>query len=136
MAAITAEPTTERDTSFHDRRLKRRLEDPEFREEFERSKRELAAIDAIVNALDVLRAERGLSKAGLARAIGKDPASIRRLLTAHGNPNLRTIVAAAEAIDAEVRIVPRKRRKHSRTPGALPGRVEKTEAAGSAYVLS
>jgi DNA-binding XRE family transcriptional regulator len=98
-----------RDTSYHDRRLARRLrEDPDFRAEFERQQREIAAIDAIVNTLDELREEHGLTKADLARAIDKNPAAIRRLLTASGNPELRTVVAIAEALDAEVRIVPRK----------------------------
>jgi DNA-binding XRE family transcriptional regulator len=98
-----------RDTSYHDRRLARRLrEDPDFRAEFERQQREIAAIDAIVNTLDELREEHGLTKADLARAIDKNPAAIRRLLTASGNPELRTVVAIAEALDADVRIVPRK----------------------------
>lgn len=57
---------------------------------------------------DALRERHGLSKADLARPIDKDPAAIRRLLTASGNPELRTVVAIAEALDAEVRIVPRK----------------------------
>lgn len=96
------------DTSFHDRRLERRLnEDPEFRAEFERQQREIAAIDGIVNQLDALREEHGLSKAELARMIGKNPAAVRRLLTASGNPELRTVVSMAAALDAEVQIVPR-----------------------------
>jgi DNA-binding XRE family transcriptional regulator len=100
------------DTSYHDRRLARRLrDDPEFRAEFERQQREIAAIDAIVNTLDELREKHGLTKADLARAIDKNPAAIRRLLTASGNPELRTVVAIAEALDAEVRIVPRKANK-------------------------
>ena len=100
------------DTSFHDRRLARRLhEDPKFRAEFERQRREIAAIDTIVNTLDSLREKHGLTKADLARAIDKNPAAIRRLLTASGNPELRTVVAIAEALDAEVRIVPRKTTK-------------------------
>jgi DNA-binding phage protein len=98
------------DTGHHDRRLARRLrEDPEFRAEFERQRTEIAAIDAIVNKLDALRAEHGMSKADLARAIHKNPAAVRRLLTASGNPELRTVVAMAEALDAEVQIVPRKK---------------------------
>jgi DNA-binding XRE family transcriptional regulator len=97
-----------KDTGFHDRRLARRLrDDPEFRAEFERQQREIAAIDSIVNTLDELREKHGLTKADLARAIDKNPAAIRRLLTASGNPELRTVVAIAEALDAEVRIVPR-----------------------------
>jgi DNA-binding phage protein len=94
--------TTKLDTSYHDRRLSRRLEeDPEFREEYERASREVAAIDNIVHMLDDLRDAWGLSKAELAREIGKNPASIRRLLTSRGNPELRTIVAMATALDAE-----------------------------------
>lgn len=98
------------DTGHHDRRLQRRLrESPEFRAEFERQQREIAVIDAVINTLDELRTERNLSKAALAREIGKNEASIRRLLTAPVNPELRTVVAMAEALDADVRIVPRKR---------------------------
>lgn len=98
------------DTGHHDRRLQRRLrESPEFRAEFERQQREIGAIDALINTLDGLRAERNLSKAALAREIGKNEASIRRLLTAPVNPELRTVVAMANALDADIRIVPRKR---------------------------
>lgn len=106
------------DTGHHDRRLERRLrESPEFRVEFERQQREIAVIDAVINTLDELRTERKLTKAQLAREIGKNEASIRRLLTAPVNPELRTVVAMAEALDADVRIVPRKRsavRRHAR----------------------
>lgn len=98
------------DTSRHDRRLQRRLrESPEFRAEFERRQREIAAIDAVITTLDELRTERNLTKAQLAREIGKNEASIRRLLTAPVNPELRTVVALADALDADIRIVPRKR---------------------------
>ncbi|MFZ2051937.1 MAG: helix-turn-helix domain-containing protein [Solirubrobacteraceae bacterium] len=95
------------DTSFHDRFLTDQLADPEFRAQFERERREIEAIDALVGALDGLRETRGMSKAELARQIGKNPASIRRTLTAPGNPEMRTIVAMAEALNAEVQIVPR-----------------------------
>jgi hypothetical protein len=95
-------------TSYHDQRLARRMEDSEFRREFERETAEIAAVDAIVNALDELRAEQGKSKAELAREIGKNPASIRRLLTLDGsNPELRTVVAMANALEADIYIVPR-----------------------------
>ena len=71
---------TSHDTSFHDRRLARRLEDPEFRAEYERQQREIAGIDAVVHELDALRARHGMTKAQLARAIDKNPAAVRRLL--------------------------------------------------------
>ncbi len=96
-------------TSYHDRRLARRLEDPEYRAEFERATREIQVVDAIVNALDALRIDHGVSKAELARVVGKNPASVRRLFTTSGNPELRTVVAMADALDADVKIVPRRR---------------------------
>ena len=110
MATASNNRTTAQRTSFHDRWLDEQLADPEFREEFEREQRELRSIDAIVNKLDDLREQRGITKAKLAREIGKNPASVRRMLTAPGNPELRTVVAMADALDAEVMIVPRKRR--------------------------
>ncbi len=95
------------DTSYHRRRLAARLKDPEFRAEYERARAEIAQIDAIMRTLDHLREEAGFSKADLARQIGKDPASVRRLFTAQVNPELKTIAALAQALDAEVQIVPR-----------------------------
>jgi len=102
--------TKKLDTSRHDRRLARRMtEEPEFKAEFERQQRTIAAIDEIVNQLDALRLAHALSKAELARAIDKNPASVRRLLTARGNPELGTVVAMADALDADVLVVPRKK---------------------------
>jgi DNA-binding XRE family transcriptional regulator len=105
----TKVPTTTT-SNFHDRFLADRMKDPAFRDEFERASREIKAIDAIVNVLDSLRAEHGLTKAELAREIDKNPASVRRLLTAQSNPELRTVVAMADALDADVVIVPRSSR--------------------------
>lgn len=63
-------------------------ESPGCRSELGRQQREIAAIDAVT--LDELRTERNLAKAALAREIGKNEASIRRLLTAPVDPKLRT----------------------------------------------
>jgi ribosome-binding protein aMBF1 (putative translation factor) len=113
-------PQTKLDTTYHDRRLARRLkEDPEFRAEFQRQRREIAQIDSIVRQLDELRERAGMSKAELARAIGKEPSSIRRLFTADVNPELKTVAAIADALGAEVRVVDgkRARKKRSRRVG-------------------
>jgi len=106
---------TKLDTSYYDRRRARLLEDPEFKAEYERQRRTITGIDAIVNRLDALRIEHGLSKAELARAIDKHPASVRRLLTASGNPELATVVAIADALDTDVVVMPRRRfsRRHN-----------------------
>lgn len=93
-------------TARHDKRLRRRLqEDAEFRAEFERSRREVSQIDAVVRQLDELREEAGMSKAELARAVGKAPSSIRRLFTADVNPELKTVAAIADVLGARVQVV-------------------------------
>ncbi len=105
-------PAKKLDTDRHARRLAKRLaEDPEFRAEYERQRRAIAAIDKIVNSLDTLRVQREYSKADLARMIDKNPASVRRLLTAAANPELGTIVAMADALDADVIVVARKKQR-------------------------
>lgn len=96
-------------STFHDKRLERRLEDPEFRAEYERQLGAIRAVDRVVNELDQIREDLGLSKAEVARMIDKNPASVRRLLTASGNPELKTVVALADALGADVKIVPRKK---------------------------
>jgi DNA-binding phage protein len=97
------------DITYRDRRLAARLEDPEFRTEYERAQREISQIDSLMQMLDDLREAAGKSKAQLARDIDKNPASIRRLFTSEANPELKTIVAIAEALDAEVIVKPRRR---------------------------
>lgn len=98
------------DTSHHDRRLARRLkEDGEFRDEFERQSRQIAQIDAVVRQLDQLREEAGMSKAELARAIDREPSSIRRLFTANVNPELKTVAAVADVLGAKVEVITDKR---------------------------
>ena len=107
------------DMSYHDRRLARRLEDPEFRAEYERSQRAIAQIDAVMQMLDDLRQEAGKSKAQLAREIDKNPASVRRLFSSEVNPELKTIVAMAEALDAELVVKPlRRSRRRDMRPAA------------------
>lgn len=94
--------------TYHDRRVARRVaEDPEFRAELKRQRRQIDQIDSLVSRLDHLRREAGMSKAELARAIGKDPSSIRRFFTADVNPELKTVAAIADALDAKVEVVPR-----------------------------
>jgi DNA-binding phage protein len=117
MTTTTREKKVKLDTVHHDRRLARRLrEEPEFRAEFERQRRE---IDAIVNQLDALREEQRMSKADLARAIDKNPAAVRRLLTASGNPEMRTVVAMAHALGADIKIVARPARARTKSRAAV-----------------
>jgi ribosome-binding protein aMBF1 (putative translation factor) len=111
------------DTTYHKRRVTERLDDPDFRAEYERSRRELAQVNAIMRSLDDLRVSAGLSKADLAREIGRNDAVVRRLFTAQVNPELRTVAALAAALDAEIQIVPRRR--------ARPNRPQRTATTGA-----
>ena len=101
-------------TSYHKRMLASRMEDPEFRAEYERARREIDQVDAVIRELDQLREEAGLTKAELARHIGRDPSSIRRLFTAKANPELMLVASIAEDLGAEIRVVPRKAKSASR----------------------
>jgi len=94
------------DTTYHVRYLEENLQDPEFRREYEAARKQIEQVDAVVRGLDRLRIETGISKAELARRVGKHPAAIRRLFSAEGNPELNTIAALAIALDAEIKIIP------------------------------
>jgi DNA-binding XRE family transcriptional regulator len=109
------------DTSYHKRMIAARMKDPEFPEEYERAHSEIEQVDAIIRQLDELRQDAGLTKADLARRIGRDPSSIRRLFTAKGNPELSLVVSIAEDLGAEIHVVPSSN-KSSRRIGAYPAR--------------
>jgi DNA-binding XRE family transcriptional regulator len=102
------------DTSYRKRMLAARMKDPEVREEYERARREIEQVDSVIRQLDELREEAGLTKADLARSIGRNPSSIRRLFTAKSNPELLLVASIAEDLGAEIRVVPRKRKAVSR----------------------
>ncbi|HEX9417395.1 MAG TPA: helix-turn-helix transcriptional regulator [Gaiellaceae bacterium] len=105
-------------TNHHQRMMAARLEDPEFRSEYERARREIQQVDSVIRQLDQLREAAGLSKAELARHIGRDPSSIRRLFTAKSNPELLLVASIAQDLDAELRVVPRRRAQTTRRAGA------------------
>lgn len=83
------------------------LANPEFAREFAAESVRIATIDAIVNQLDEARAAASLSKAALARAIGSDPAVVRRLFSASSvNPTLGTLAEVAGALGLRVTLEP------------------------------
>jgi ribosome-binding protein aMBF1 (putative translation factor) len=96
------------DVSLHERRRADRMQDPEYRAAYEQAARELAQTDAVIQELDSLRVDLGISKAELARRVNRNASSVRRLFTAsQARPELPLIIALADALGAEVRIVPR-----------------------------
>jgi transcriptional regulator with XRE-family HTH domain len=100
-----------------DRYLDEQLQDPEFRQAFDRYSAEIAAIDEFIRSLDRRREVCGISKADLARSMGKEPATVRKLFSDEGaNPTLRTVLACAEALGLEVRLAPRRRAGKTAAP--------------------
>src|ERR1700749_478559 len=84
-----------------------RLRDPEFARHHAVETARIAAIDAVINRLDELREASGLTKAGLARAIGSEPSVVRRLLSAQAvNPTLATVAEVAAALGMKVTLEP------------------------------
>jgi len=105
MAAVNSQML---DGSLHERRRAERMQDPEYRVAYERAAREVAQTDAIIRELDSLRVSLGMSKAELARRVNRNASSVRRLFTAsQARPELPLIIALADALGAEVRVVPR-----------------------------
>jgi len=93
------------------------LRDPDVRASYEGTRERIGAIDRLVADLDGARVRQGLSKAELARRVGAEPASVRRLFTASDpNPRTTTLLAVADALGLEVRLAKKPR---SRTPTAL-----------------
>ena len=90
-----------------DRFLDEKLSDPAFRGEYESARAEIAATDSLIRALEGARADRGISKAELARRISAKPEIVRRLLTdVRGNPTLSTVFKVAAALDCHLELVP------------------------------
>ena len=104
--------------------LARDLEDSEFLREYVVESVRIDTIDTIVNALDDAREAAGLSKAELARAIQKEPATIRRLLSSdNSNPTLGTLAEVAAALGLRITVEPISRAEgHQITTPLLEGR--------------
>jgi transcriptional regulator with XRE-family HTH domain len=83
------------------------LQDPGFLRDYVAESVRIATIDRIVNELDAARQAAGLTKAGLARAISSEPATIRRLFSSgHVNPTLGTLAEVAAALGMRVVLEP------------------------------
>jgi DNA-binding phage protein len=91
------------DTSYHSRVLEDLKKDPAFQAEYSRSRAAIEQIDEIVRQLDDRRKELRLTKAELARMIGKNPAQIRRLFAAGGNPEIQMISALTIAMGGQLK---------------------------------
>lgn len=121
--------------------LARDLEDPEFRRAYVLESTRISVVDALMNAFEDARERAGLSKADLARAVGTEPASLRRLFTAEApNPTIATVTDIATALglritleampDAEHRLVARALTdEECRQPAALARVLQRRRSA-------
>jgi transcriptional regulator with XRE-family HTH domain len=114
------------------------LQDPEFLRDYVVESMRIATIDRLVNELDEAREAAGLTKAELARAIGAEPASIRRLFASgHSNPTLGTLAEVASALGMQITLTPlpaAERRKV--TQPLLQGRVADPKALAEHLVAA
>ena len=85
----------------------RRLTSPEFRAHYERHRSDIDAVDRVVADIEARRVELGLTKADLARLVGRKPESVRRLLSGNlVNPTLTTVSEMANALGMEMVVRP------------------------------
>ena len=83
----------------------RRMQSPEFRDRYHRTRRSIATVQEVIELIDAQRREAGLSKAALARRAGINPAALRRLLTSRSsNPTLQTVVEVLNALGMRMRV--------------------------------
>lgn len=93
------------DPNHFEHRVTGRLQDPHFKLEYEEAALAIEQTMAVLRSLNSRREELGMSKAELARKVGKRPEAVRRLLSAGGNPELNTVVAMTAALGGELRTV-------------------------------
>ena len=99
--------------------LARDLDDPAFARHYAIESARIATIDAVVNALDEAREAEGLSKADLARAVGSEPAVVRRLFgSGRVNPTLGTLAEVAAALGLRITVVEDPAAPHDPARGA------------------
>ncbi|MEN3356650.1 MAG: hypothetical protein V7637_632 [Mycobacteriales bacterium] len=107
------------------------LQDPAFARQYAIESARIATIDAVVNSLDDAREAEGLSKADLARAVGSNPAAIRRLFgSGRINPTLGTLAEVAAALGLRITVEKVPAASSGATPQHGAGRHSATPAAG------
>jgi transcriptional regulator with XRE-family HTH domain len=88
--------------------LARRHADPEYEAAYETASRRIAMFDEVVRSLDIRLKELGLTKAELSRRADLPAAAVRRLFSQQRkNPTLTTLVALADALGMQLRLIPK-----------------------------
>jgi DNA-binding phage protein len=87
--------------------LAKKMESNTFRAAYEKAGKEIDAIDTFMRLVDERRLALGVTKADLARKIGQNETSLRRLLTSGGNPTLKTMLELAGELGLTLTLAPR-----------------------------
>ncbi len=94
-------------STIYEQYRNKRLADPDFRSHYEQHRAEIDAVDRIVADIEARRVELGLTKADLARLVGRRPEAIRRLLSGNiVNPTLTTVSEMATVLGMEIVVKP------------------------------
>lgn len=94
-------------STIYEQYRNKRLADPDFRLHYEQHRAEIDAVDRIVADIEARRVELGLTKADLARLVGRRPEAIRRLLSGNiVNPTLTTVSEMATVLGMEIVVKP------------------------------
>lgn len=68
----------------------------------------LGLMQKLMDAFEIERADRRITKAELARVTGVNPVTVRRILSnPAANPRLSTLIELADALDCELTLTPR-----------------------------
>ncbi|MCL5264176.1 MAG: helix-turn-helix transcriptional regulator [Chloroflexi bacterium] len=82
---------------------------PELQAQYDRTRHELASTRRMLLQIDAERQRAGMSKAELARRIGKTPSVVRRVFSSkESNPTLGTVLNIADALGLEIELKPAK----------------------------
>ena len=94
-------------TNIYEQYRNQRLADAEFRAHYELHRAEIDAVDRVVADIEARRAALGLTKADLARLVGRKPESVRRLLSGKiVNPTLTTVSEMVTVLGMEITVKP------------------------------
>ena len=113
-----------RKTAF-DRDVAEWLKEPEFAAEYDLAKQEMAESAALVRQLDEARERQGMSKAALARKAAVSPETVRKLFTAGGNPEIRTVARLASPLGLRLLLAKRSAKPARRASSKNAARVSR-----------
>lgn len=92
-----------RRTSLFEQNHAEWMKDPDYADEFRKSRAEISAVDAVMQGIEKERILQGLTKSELAKKAGLPGVSVRRLFTQQNpNPGIATAAALAAPLGLQI----------------------------------